>query len=159
MSILGKVISTMARKVFFSFHYGRDLWRVNVVRNSGLIEGFAAAGFHDESLWEQTKIRGDHAIKELIDNGLNGTSVTVVLIGAETANRTYVSYEIEKSIMQGNGIVGIRINNIKDRDGRIDPPGAVPTALIKAGVPIYSYEYGKLGHWVEMAYTRAHPPL
>ena len=29
----------MARKVFFSFHYGRDLWRVNVVRNSGRVEG------------------------------------------------------------------------------------------------------------------------
>jgi hypothetical protein len=45
----------MARKIFFSFHYQRDLWRVNVVRNSGAIEGISAAGFHDESLWEETK--------------------------------------------------------------------------------------------------------
>ena len=51
----------MARKVFFSFHYQRDLWRVNVVRNSGVIDGVAAAGFHDASLWEETKKKGDDA--------------------------------------------------------------------------------------------------
>ena len=111
----------MARRVFFSFHYD-DLWRVNVVRNSGVIEGLSAAGFHDESLWEETKRRGDEAVRKLIDSGLDGTSVTVVLIGAETANRRYVSYEIEKSIAQGNGLLGIRINNIKNKDGRTDPP-------------------------------------
>ena len=69
----------MARKVFFSFHYQRDLWRVNVVRNSGLIEGVAAAGFHDASLWEETKKKGDDAVRRLIDSGLSGTTVTVVL--------------------------------------------------------------------------------
>ncbi len=87
----------MARKVFFSFHYQRDLWRVNVVRNSGTIEGIAAAGFHDASLWEETMRGGDVAVKTLIDSGLDGTSVTVVLIGAETANRKYVSYEVEQT--------------------------------------------------------------
>jgi MTH538 TIR-like domain (DUF1863) len=145
----------MARKVFFSFHYERDVWRVNVVRNSGVIEGVSAAGFHDESLWEETKKRGDDAIRKLIDSGLNGTSVTVVLIGAETANRRYVSYEIEKSVERGNGILGVRINNIKDKDGHTDAHGAVPAALITAGAPIYTWEYGKLGEWVERAYTKA----
>jgi hypothetical protein len=72
----------MPRKVFFSFHYQRDLWRVNVVRNSGVIEGISAAGFHDQSLWEETERKGDDAVKKLIDSGLSGTSVTVVLIGA-----------------------------------------------------------------------------
>jgi len=74
----------MARRVFFSFHYKRDLWRVNVVRNSGLVEAFRLAGFQDASLWEEeTMKKGDDAIKRLIDDGLVGTSVTVVLIGSE----------------------------------------------------------------------------
>src|SRR5258708_6656611 len=90
--------TTMARRVFFSFHYGRDLWRVNVVRNSGAIEGISAAGFHDESLWEETTKEGDDAVRKLINKGLEGTSVTVVLICAQTANRKYVSYEIERSV-------------------------------------------------------------
>lgn len=29
----------MARKVFFSFHYQPDNWRVSQVRNIGVIEG------------------------------------------------------------------------------------------------------------------------
>jgi hypothetical protein len=144
----------MARKVFFSFHYGRDLWRVNVVRNSGAIEGISAAGFHDASLWEETKSKGDVAVKKLIDSGLDGTTVTVVLIGAETANRKYVSYEVEQSVARRNGILGIRINNIKDRDGRNDPPGAVPVALLTIGATIYTWEDGKLGDWVETAYKK-----
>ena len=147
----------MARKVFFSFHYQRDLWRVNVVRNSTVVEGAAAAGFHDASLWEEAKKKGDAAIKALIDSGLNGTSVTVVLIGAETSTRKYVTYEIEKSIERGNGLLGIRINNIKDKDGRIDSLGVTPSALAAAGAPIYTYEYGKVGGWVEDAYKKAHP--
>jgi hypothetical protein len=147
----------MARKVFFSFHYRRDLWRVNVVRNSGMIDGVSAAGFHDESLWEETKRKGEDAVKNLINTGLNGTSVTVVLIGAETSGRRYVTYEIEKSISCGNGLLGIYVNNIKDKDGRIDPLGAVPAALSKSGAPVYTWEYGKLGEWVEKAYKKANP--
>jgi MTH538 TIR-like domain (DUF1863) len=147
----------MARKVFFSFHYQRDLWRVNVVRNSGVIDGVAAAGFHDASLWEETKRRGDDAVKRLIDSGLEGTSVTVVLIGAETAKRRYVSYEIAKSISRGNGLLGIFIHDIKDNLGRADMQGDVPEALRKAGVPVYTWEYGKLGQWVEAAYKASHP--
>ncbi len=147
----------MARRVFFSFHYERDLWRVNVVRNSGAIEGVAAAGFHDASLWEETRRKGDVTVKKLIHSGLDTTSVTAVLIGAETANREYVSYEIEESVARGNGIVGIRINNIKDKDGRMDPTGPVPAALIRIGATIYAWEYGKLGEWVNKAYEQAHP--
>jgi hypothetical protein len=147
----------MARKVFFSFHYQRDLWRVNVVRNSSVVEGVAAAGFSDASLWENAKKQGDAAIQRLINNGLSGTTVTIVLIGAQTANRRWVTYEIEKSIERGNGLLGVRIHTIKDRDGRTDSPGLVPTALQKVGAPVYTYEYGKLGDWVEQAYKKAHP--
>lgn len=145
----------MSRKVFFSFHYQRDLWRANVVRNSGMIEGVAAAGFADASLWEETKKKGDAAIKALIDRGLDGTSVTAVLIGAHTASRKYVDYEIRQSLARGNGLLGIRVNSIKDRNGQLDSPGALPTALAEAGVPVYSWEYGKLGTWVEAASSAA----
>jgi hypothetical protein len=68
------------RNVFFSFHYQRDIWRANVVRNSGVVIGESAAGFRDASLWEEAKKKGDKAIKALIDEGLKGTSVTVVFI-------------------------------------------------------------------------------
>lgn len=145
----------MARKTFFSFHYSRDLWRVNQIRNSHVIEGVSAAGFRDASLWEEAKKKGDAEIKKLIDAGLEGTSVTVVLIGAATAGRKYVAYEIAQSIKRGNGILGVRIHALKDQNGNIDLPGTIPTELVVYGAPIYTYEYGKLGDWVEAAYKAA----
>jgi hypothetical protein len=58
-------------------------------------------------------------------------------------------------LARGNGLLGVRINNIKARDGRVDAPGLVPGALTKLGAPVYTYEYGKLGEWVEKAYKAA----
>jgi hypothetical protein len=141
----------MARRAFFSFHYERDLWRVNVVRNNGEVEGVSAAGFYDVSLWEESKRKGEVAVKKLIDAGLNGTAVTVVLIGMETAYREFVSYEIKRSVARGNGILGIRINNIKDQFGHTDPAGPIPAALTAISAEIYTWDYGKLGQWVEKA--------
>jgi antiphage defense system Thoeris ThsB-like protein len=142
------------RNVFFSFHYQRDIWRANVVRNSGAVIGESAAGFRDASLWEEAKKKGDRAIKNLIDEGLKGTTVTVVLIGAETANRAYVTYEIEKSIERKNGLLGLRIHNIKDQNGRTDVMGSIPAKLIDGGYPTYTWtDCDDFAQWVETAYS------
>jgi hypothetical protein len=77
----------MARHVFFSFHYQQDIFRVNQIRNLPEIIEESAAGFKDKSLWEESKQKGDAAIKKLIDAGLTGTSVTVVCIGSATAGQ------------------------------------------------------------------------
>lgn len=147
----------MARRVFFSFHYGRDIWRTNVVRNSGIVEGSAAAGFHDASLWEEAKRKGDAEVKKLIDAGLLGTSVTVVLIGAQTAQRKFVDYEIAQSIARGNGLLGVYISGIKDQYGNTDTQGLAPTRLVTAGAPCQYWDRSKFGEWVEAAYKKAHP--
>jgi hypothetical protein len=142
------------RNVFFSFHYQRDIWRANVVRNSGAVIGESAAGFRDASLWEEAKKKGDKAIKDLIDEGLKGTTVTVVLIGAQTSNRTYVTYEIEKSIERGNGLLGLRIHNIKDQSGNIDVMGAIPSKLTSSGYPTYTWSNCEdFATWVDAAYN------
>ena len=58
----------MARRVFFSFHYERDIWRANQVRNSWVTQpDRESAGFFDASLWEEAKRKGDAAIKKMID--------------------------------------------------------------------------------------------
>ena len=41
----------MARRVFFSFHYQRDIWRVNQIRSIPNVTGCSAAGFQDASIW------------------------------------------------------------------------------------------------------------
>jgi hypothetical protein len=142
----------MARKVFFSFHYGKDITRANVVRNSWVTKEKGSAGFIDSSLWEEAKTKGDAAIKALIDAQMNGTTVTAVLIGSDTSSRTYVQYEIQKSIAQGNGLVGIYVHNIRNLAGQTAPKGANP---LSAKYPTYDWEmndgYENLGRWVELA--------
>ena len=108
----------MARRVFFSLHCQHDIWRVNQIRNIPEITGCATAGFQDASLWEEAKKKGEAEIKKMIDKGLENTSVTVVFIGNKTAGRKYINYEIEQSIARGNGIVGIQIHHLKNKDGQ-----------------------------------------
>ena len=105
------------RRVFFSFHYERDVWRANVVRNSWVTQGKEAAGFIDAAEFEAVKRRGDRAIQEWIDEELNGTSVTVVLVGKDTCSSRWVNYEIEESKRIGNGLLGIDISKIEDSQG------------------------------------------
>ena len=106
----------MARRVFFSFHYSNDIWRANQVRNCNVVAGADIAGFFDHSEYEDAKKKGREAIKRMIMRNLDGTSVTVVLIGKETASRPWVKFEIEQSIERKNGLLGIYIHHLKDQD-------------------------------------------
>lgn len=109
----------MARRVFFSFHFERDIWRVGQVRNCWLTKpDRESAGYWDAAKWEAVKKEGDEAIKRWINNALKGASVTVVLIGAETNTRKWVHYEIGQSGKVGKGMLGIYIHNIRDQKGR-----------------------------------------
>ena len=116
----------MARRVFFSFHFENDIWRANQIRNLNVIAGTDAAGFFDHSEYEEEKKKGDDEIKRMIRNKLDNTSVTIVLIGSETADRPYVQYEIEQSIIRKNGLVGIYIHNLKDQGGKTSWQGIKP---------------------------------
>jgi hypothetical protein len=146
----------VARRAFFSFHYQRDVWRVNQIRNLPEIVGSAAAGFQDASLWEEAKKKGDAAIKKMIDDALYNTSVTVVFIGHKTAGRKYINYEIQKSLERGNGLVGIQIHHLKDRSGNTDPVGDIPSLITNKNVPVYKYVDGvKLATRIEEAAKRA----
>lgn len=161
----------MARRVFFSFHYERDKWRASVVRNSWVTKpDREAAGFWDAAAWEEVKKQGEEAIKRWINRQLEGTSVTAVLIGAETARREYVQYEIIKSHEERKGLLGVYIHNIKDQDGDADSRGENPFDNIyveedgkKVYFPeiyptydwVYAKGYDNLGSWIEKAANEA----
>lgn len=158
----------MVRRVFFSFHFERDSWRAGQVRNSGITKEIS--GFVDAAAWEEVKRRGDQAIKNWIDNQLSGTSVTVVLIGAETSSRPYVRYELEQSWKRGNGILGIYVHRIKDSYGYPDTMGSTSFGNIFTSVSDYkktfsdrfsTYDwfgdngYQNIDSWVEAAAQQA----
>ena len=118
----------MARKVFFSFHYQRDSVRAGQVRNSNVVTNntIITSDFIDKAKWESVKRNGDQAIKNWINSQLHGTSVTVILIGAETSKRKWVKYEIDESISRGNGLLGVYIHNCRDFGGYTDYKGENP---------------------------------
>ena len=142
------------RKVFFSFKY-KDVSRAMIVRNSWVTQGKRVAGFIDAADFEQIKRRGDTAIKNWIDNQLQGTSVTVVLVGQHTCNSRWVKYEIEKSIEIGNGLLGVDISKIKDLQGNTSKLcGKIPEDY-----PFYLWNsnnsYENMGDWIEIAARQA----
>lgn len=159
------------RKVFFSFHYERDIKRIGQIRNSGLTKSsIESAGFLDSVSWETIKRQGDDAIKRWILQQLNGTSVTVVLIGSETSQRDWVKYEIKESYKKGNGILGVYIHNVVDLERRTDTKGKNPLDELYIednGVKTYlsqiykTYDwindngYNNFGNWVEEAAKKA----
>lgn len=103
----------MARKVFFSFQY-TDVQRVMIVRNSNVVASDQGVGFIDKAEFEKVEREGDTAIRNWINKQLEGTSVTVVLVGATTDQSKWVKYEIEASKARGNGILTINISQIRN---------------------------------------------
>jgi hypothetical protein len=157
----------MARKTFFSFHFERDIWRAGQVRNSWVTQDRIDAGFWDKAKWEEVQKEGEPAVHKWIDGQLTGTSVTVVLIGAETSTRPYVDYEITESHGRKNGLLGIYIHNIKNVAGQTDVKGANPLAKFTfknsfgtlITYPTYDWvnDDGRtnMGTWIEAAATKA----
>ena len=132
----------MARRVFFSFHYQDDIWRASQIRNSRVTKDWEANTFLDAASWESVRRKGEVAVKSWIDRQLDGTGVTVVLIGGETADRRYVQYEIEESHRRGNGLLGIHIHRLKNQKGETSSRGRNPFSNITVDV-----EESFLGLW------------
>lgn len=157
----------MTRRVFFSFHYDEDINRSMIVRNSWVTQGKEAAGFIDKAEFEKIKRNGENAVCKWIDKQLEGTSITIVLIGKETLNRPFVQYEIIKSIERGNAIIGIHIHNLRDMITQRTTVKGNPHTIIgyyNDGTPayfdyicddLYDYlednGYYNLGSWIEKA--------
>ena len=141
----------MTRRVFFSFDY-RFVWKVNQIRGLPNVIGSSAAGFHDASLWEESKKKGDKEIKKMIDKGLENTTVTVVCVTHGTSSRKYINYEIEKSLERGNGLVAVQIHHLEDQAGNTGSPGAIPAQIEENGFKAYKYTNSKaLAKWIEEA--------
>lgn len=144
----------MVRKVFFSFAYD-DVNRVMIVRNSGVTKTLNAAGFIDKADFEAIEREGDTAIKRWIDRQLDGTSVTVVLVGATTCRSKWVNYEIQQSKARGNGLLGIDISKVPSfNEPTTDRCGEIPK-----GYKFYLWNkhdgYNNMGAWIEAAANEA----
>ena len=104
-------------------------------------------------------LAGAKAAETLRSEGFDGR---LVLIGAETANRDYVNYEITQSWAKNNGLLGVYIHNLKDTAQKTDIKGVNPfnqwtfkrNGLV-VSIPTYDWVsdngYSNLGNWIETA--------
>jgi hypothetical protein len=160
----------MARRTFFSFHHSGDSWRAGQVRNSWITQDRESAGFWDAVAWEAVKKKDIATVQAWIDEQMKGTSVMVVLIGAETSTRPHVNYEIKESHRLGKGMLGIYVHNMKDVNGKTGTKGSNPFAshfFEKDGKKVYfseiypTYDWvnddgrNKIGDWIEAAAKKA----
>jgi hypothetical protein len=120
----------MARRTFFSFHYKPDVTRAWVVRNSWVTKVAQGeredAGFFDSSVFEAKQRESDDVLKRFLLEGLKNTTVTCVLVGAETSLRRWVRYEIMRSFVRGNGLLAIRVHAVAGFDKKTCASGSNP---------------------------------
>lgn len=125
----------MAKTVFYSFYYKRDVHRVQLVRNINALEGQTVLNAQE---WEQVKGRGTAAVQAWIDDKMKYKKAVIVLIGQETADRPWVRYEIEKAWQDRKPLLGVRIHGLSSM-GSVDRAGANPfeTANVGTGIPVF----------------------
>lgn len=158
------------RTVFYSFHYDRDVYRVQLVRNIGAIDGSPALGSQE---WETVRRDSRQAVIDWIDEQMAYKRAVVVLIGQETASRPWVIYEIEKAWASKKPLVGVHIHGLSSM-GLSDLKGANPFDAVAdiTGVPVfdptvrdylgridtkatYAHLAANLSSWVDQARARA----
>ncbi|MCY1644070.1 MULTISPECIES: TIR domain-containing protein [Methylobacteriaceae] len=160
----------MARRVFFSFHYARDVRRIVQVRNSWVVRAKGEAQpFYDAAAFEEAKKRAG-GIEKWIEEQLRGTSVTVVLFGAQTYEREWVRHEIKRSYELGKGLLAIDIHKVKDPQLGADVQGKNPlsywsveqngqkvpfSSLYKTYDWVQGDGYTNMSSWIEAAATAA----
>lgn len=124
--------------VFYSFHYERDVHRVQLIRNMGSVEGQKLLNAQE---WEAVRVNSDDAIRNWIEEQMKWKSTVVVLIGAETASRRWVKYEIQRAWDLRKPLLGIRIHGLSSM-GSTDVAGPDPFCSINGfgrnpGLPIF----------------------
>lgn len=113
--------------------------------------GATSVGYWDDSLFERSLEKNPDYIKRKIREGLNGTSVTVIIVTHRTIESSYVRYEYEKSLEQGNKILQLDVSDMKDQYRN--------TARFNDWLPYVNtgycakwYPKCPLGYWIEKTY-------
>ena len=123
----------MAKTVYYSFHYDRDVHRVQLVRNINALEGQPLL---NSQAWEEVRKKGDAAIEAWIDEQMRWKKAVIVLVGKETAGRKWVNYEINKAWKDKKPLLGVRIHGLASLSSGADTAGSNPFS-VDARIPLF----------------------
>jgi hypothetical protein len=103
--------TAVRRRIFVSYHHGGDQHfydafsqhfhdNMEVVSDRSLERAFDS----DDSAYVMRRIREKH---------IRGSSCTIVLCSPTTPDRKYVDWEIDASLEQGNGLIGVKLPSLQ----------------------------------------------
>ena len=165
----------MSERVFLSFDHERDSaraaqWRAQAL-SSSTCSALDDSGLAGRDEWRRLERCGPAGVRHWIDAQLAATTVTIVLIGGETAASVWVRYTIVQSHARGRAMFGIDIHRLADpRTDLCDYKGVNPLDVSALGAfgsaqplselyPTYDWisDSGPLnpGAWISTAATRA----
>lgn len=114
-------LALVRRRIFVSYHHGGDQAYYDALSRT----------MHDDlelvtdnSLERRIDSSNhDYIMRRIRDHHLHGSSCTVVLCGADTWRRKYLDWEIDASLDQGMGLVGVWLPTlIQGEGGGTDKP-------------------------------------
>ena len=130
------------RRIFISFDHDDTQQVVGFMALRYILDNFDFYNHKLDKRINSTNV--DYVCKVIGEEYIKPASVTVVLIGNNTANSAWVKWEIEESKRQGKGILGIRL---KDSTGNI--PVGIPSNAVGDWQP------DKFAGWIEWAYKES----
>ena len=130
------------RRIFISFDHDDTQKVLGFLGLRNIIDNF---DFYNHKLDRRIQSHdNDYVCRVIRAEYIKPASVAVVLIGKNTANSEWVKWEIQESIRQAKGILGIRL---KDTWGNI--PEGIPSNAIG------SWQPEKFAEWIEWAYRES----
>jgi hypothetical protein len=103
------------RKIFVSYHHDEDQHYYNALSEAAHDEYKL---IYDNSLDRRINSKNpDFVMRQIREEFITGTSVTVVLCGIETPWRKYVDWEIKATLDKGHGLLAVVLPTNTYRDG------------------------------------------
>ncbi len=130
------------RRIFISFDHDDAQQVSGFLGLRQFVDNFE---FYNHKLDRRIQSRDVNYVTRVIsEDYIRPASVTVVLIGNKTAASDWVRWEIQESIRQGKGLLGIRLKGTW---------GPIPANLPEKAVG--GWDPDKFASWVEWAYQQS----
>ncbi|MES9829477.1 MAG: TIR domain-containing protein [Candidatus Thiodiazotropha sp.] len=129
------------RHVFISFSH-EDMDEVNLLRGQAKNPN-SNLEFDDHSVKEPFDSENADYIRRKIREKIERASVTAVYLTEKSASSRWVNWEIQESIRQGKGVIGVHKGDA--------PPANLPSALNENGCKVVKWSHDAVSNAIEEA--------
>src|SRR5262245_32055382 len=92
------------RRVFVSYHHADQAWKNALVQEFSRRLGIFTDGSLDDRVDSN---QPDYVHRQIREEYITGSSVTIVLCGAQTWKRRYIDWEIHSTLFKRHALLGI----------------------------------------------------